>query len=234
MALQNRSKSVTVDECRDFLEAVVNDRPGLRSRYAGWLAPLCSPHEYELLRNLYGQVPHLWTHVNVKPPRFPEKPDEAYLTLLRHRLRVIWERAASGNNPKAPVMRLWTQIRQIEHERYHLCKTRPWPPDFHSPWLRWTEQSLEWLSKNTHKLLRCRLPECRKFPYFIRTKPHQKYCSETCSALAERKRVVARSKRPNKSNRLSNEGRARISAGVKKRWEEYRIKSAPPGKHNAE
>lgn len=34
-----------------------------------------------------------------------------------------------------------------------------------------------------------------------------------------------------KSNRLSPEGRARISEAAKKRWEEHRRKAAKPGRH---
>ena len=49
---------------------------------------------------------------------------------------------------------------------------------------------MQWLFDNTHKLMRCRLPACQQFRYFIPKKPDQKYCSKDCKDLAESSRVV--------------------------------------------
>ena len=48
MARQKRSKSVSAEECREFLMAAVNNRPGFGNGYEGWL-PQLRPEEHDLL-----------------------------------------------------------------------------------------------------------------------------------------------------------------------------------------
>jgi hypothetical protein len=74
--------------------------------------------------------------------------------------------------------------------------------------------------------MKCALEECRQFPYFIRDKPHQKYCSGICSAKAEEARASNRPPtKTKKTNRLSEQGRAKIADAQKKRWADARAEA---------
>jgi hypothetical protein len=230
MAPQKRSKSVSAEECREFLMAAANDRPGFGNGYKEWL-PRLGPEEHDLLMRLYQRLSPLWHHSEVPLARAPEDANELYVLLLRHKLRVVWERALGRRNTAVPAAaRLWGETREVQHERCHLAKgldlpkhTNPWV------WVDKTEQALLWLGDNTHKLMKCSNPSCIQYPYFIRAfrASHQKYCSVSCGGSAERTRVSRRvPQQPKNPSRLSSEGRARIVAGQQRRWENYRRTSS--------
>jgi len=232
MDSQKRSNSDSAEECREFLVAVTNSRPGFLGRFREWF-PQHTPQdgeEYAVLLSLYRRLVPLWVHPNVPLGEAPKNATDLYILLLRHKLRVVWERALGHRNPEAAVRRLWAETREIEHvydsiahrrwanevlrlqvqptktETYEEFKLRFWRID----------RAMVWLQRNTHKLMKCALPDCRKYLYCIRGKSDQKYCSPACAALAESKRISQRlTLRATGASRLSPEGRAKIVAGQK-------------------
>jgi hypothetical protein len=225
MARQKRSKSVSAEECREFLLAAVNDRPGFVNGFKGWLPQLC-PEEHDLLMRLYQRLSPLWQHSEVELGRPRDDANELYVLLLRHKLRVVWERALGPGSTAAPAAaRLWAETREVEHEREHLAKRLNLPRRDTWLWLDKTEVALLWLQDNTPKLIKCANPSCTNHRYFIRAfrVSNQKYCSESCSSSIERARVNRRPpKQPKNTSRLSAEGRERIAASQRQRWEKYR------------
>jgi len=225
MARQKRSKSVSAEECREFLIAAVNDRPAFGNGYEGWL-PRLGPEEHDLLMRLYQRLRPLWHHSEVPLAPAPHDANELFVVLLRHKLRVVWERALGPRNTAAPAAaRLWTETREVEHERQHLAKRLNLPRPDPRLWLEKADLALLWLQDNTPKLMKCANPSCTKHRYFIRAfrASNQKYCSESCSSSIERARVNRRpARQPKNASRLSAEGRARIAAGQRRRWEKYR------------
>ncbi len=229
MAQQKRSKSASAEECREFLMAAVNDRPGFRNRYEGWL-PQLRPEEHDLLMRLYQRLNPLWHHSEVPLAPAPDDAYELYVLLLSHKLRVVWERALGRRNTAVPAAaRLWAETREVEHERQHLAKRLNLPRPDSWLWVDKAEQAVLWLQENTHKLMKCANPSCTKHRYFLRAfrASHQKYCSESCSSSIERARVSRRpSKQSKNASRLSPEGRARIIAAQQRRWEKFRETSS--------
>jgi hypothetical protein len=229
MPVQKRSKSTTADECRDFLLAVVNDRRGFTNRYEDWLPKPLSQDEHGVLMHLYTRLQPLWHHPQVPLQPAPNNIRDLYIFLLRHKLRVVWERACGRRNTAGPAAaRLWAETREIEHERCHFAKRArlSMPP---AVWLTKTEEALLWLGKNTHKLIKCGNPSCHAYPWFVRRPgaPNQKYCSPPCTSDAKSKLVKQRPPKTQKNPmRLSPEGRARISAGQRRRWQQYRETSS--------
>ncbi len=227
MAPQKRSKSVSAEECREFLVNAVNDRPGFKKRYEGWMPQPISSDEHGMLMHLYQRLRPLWLHSEVQLAPAPDDATDLYVLLLRHKLRVVWERALGRRNTAAPAAaRLWTETREVEHEREHLARRLNLPrhPDTRL-YLDKAEQALLWLQENTRKLMKCANPGCTRHHYFIRAfrASNQKYCSESCSSSIERARVNRRPPtQPKNASRLSAEGRARIAAGQRRRWEKYR------------
>jgi hypothetical protein len=239
MGSQKRSNSDSAEECREFLVAVVNSRPGLLRRFEGWI-PRHIPQdgeEYAILLSLYRRLAPLWVHPKVPLNEAPKNVTDLYVLLLHHKLRVVWERALGHQNPGAAVRRLWAETREIDHAygsikhhrwanellRLHVQPTKSETYEEFALRLDRIERAMQWLQKNTHKLMKCAKPDCTRNLYCIREKPHQKYCTPFCAALAERIRVSQRpTKKPRGDSRLSPDGRARIVAGQKKRWDEYR------------
>jgi len=225
MAQQKRSKSVSAEECREFLLAAVNDRPGFVNGYKGWLPQLCR-EEHDLLMHLYQRLRPLWQHSEVPLAPAPDDVNELFVLLLRHKLRVVWERALGPRNTAAPAAaRLWAETREVAHERQHLAKRLNLPRPDTWLWLGKAEVALLWLQHNTPKLIKCANPSCTKHRYFVRAfrASNQKYCSESCSSSIERARVNRRpARQPKNASRLSAEGRERIAASQRQRWEKYR------------
>jgi hypothetical protein len=222
---QKRSNSVSAVECREFLIAMVNDRPGSMAQYRGYLPNLVTPIDGECLRHFYNRLLPLSGHEEVPIPMLRLCGDEMYVALLRYQLRVIWERARNKRTPRIAASRLCDDIRALQHLRHDMSETEPHPDD--SSWCIQTGRALNWLEQNIHKLMKCALKECRQFPYFIRDKPHQKYCSGICSAEAEQVRASNRPpENTHKTNRLSEQGRAKIVDAQKKRWAEFRKQKA--------
>lgn len=240
MDSQKRSNSVSVEECREFLVAVVNSRPGLLTRYVGWF-PQHMPRdeeEYDVLLRLYQRIVPLWVHANVPLSEAPTNAADLYVLLLVHKLRVVWERALGHRNPPAAVRRLWAETNEFEHAYSGILHQR-WAYGFVPPphlsrkepsdalALRWDriDRVMEWLQANTHQLMKCANSDCRRNLYFIRGAPHQKCCSPGCAADAASRRVSRPlMNEPEGISRLSPEGRARIVAGQKKRWDKFREK----------
>lgn len=240
MGSQKWSNSASVEECREFLVAAVNSRPGLLTRYAGWF-PRHMPRdgeEYEVLFELYQRLTPLWIHPNVPLSEAPKNAVDLYVLLLRHKLRVVWERALGRRNPAAAVRRLWAETNEFEHAYEAILRwrcseftrRRAHPSRMESEdelGLRWDrfDRVMECLQANTHKLIKCKYPDCKSNLYYVRGDPNQKYCSPGCAAEAGSRRVShGLIDKPGGISRLSPEGSARIVAGQKKRWDEYRKK----------
>jgi len=140
--------------------------------------------------------------------------------MLRHRLRVIWHRANSGDNPQAAVGRLFYETRDFQHITFGVRRGMDGKPDS-TKWCVNTLAALKWLERNTHKLRFCAIKGCREFPYFIVSSSYKKYCSSRCQEIAEVERIIQREQtetKPMKPSRLSPEGVERIKQGQKKRW----------------
>jgi hypothetical protein len=241
MDSQKLSNSASVEECREFLVAVINSRPGFLTRYEGWF-PRYMPRggdEYEVLLRLYQRVVPLWVHPNVPLSEAPTNAADLYVLLLRHKLRVVWERALGHRNPAAAVRRLWAETNEFEHAyggilrdrwMFEFTRRRAQPAMRESQdelGLRWDrfDRAMEWLQANTHQLMKCTNSDCRQNLHFIRGAPHQKFCSPGCATEAASKRVSqGLINKPEGISRLSPEGRARIVAGQKKRWDKFRKK----------
>src|ERR1700722_11539949 len=101
MGSQKQSKSASADECREFLVAAVNDRPGLLKTYEGWFPHQIPHEEYDLLVSLYKRLAPVWVHPKVPLACAPKDATGLYVLLLRHKLRVVWERALGNQEPAA-------------------------------------------------------------------------------------------------------------------------------------
>lgn len=246
MDSQKRSKSISVEECREFLVAVVNNRPRLLERYEGWFPRQIFPDgdEYASLLSLYRRLAPLWVHPKVSLSEPPRDVTSLYVLLLQHKLRVVWERALGHQNPAAAVRRLWAETYEIDHVRKSILhgkwadvrrggRARPSRTESYEEFA-WRfdriEQAMQWLQESTHTLIKCANPDCTRNTYFIRPykKSNQKYCGQFCSELVETERVRQRfPMEPKGNSRLSPEGRARIVAGQKKRWDQHRKNMKP-------
>jgi hypothetical protein len=179
------------EESREFLVAVLNSRPGLLMRYEKWF-PGHIPkdeEEYDFLLSVYRRLAPLWIHPKVRLSDAPKDAIGLYMLLLRHKLRVVWERALGHQNPVAAVRRLWAETSEIEHAYASIRRRRgmdvllrgrvlPSRTESHEEFvLRFhrMERAMQWLQDTTHKLMRCKNPDCIGNPYCIRERPHQKY-----------------------------------------------------------
>jgi hypothetical protein len=219
-----RHNSVPVEDCRDFLVALVNDRKGLRNLYKAWFPSDILADERDLLLKYYVGTSPRWKSKTIPQPEPPADVNSIYIAGLRHKLRVIWHTVKFGANPQALVTHLWTETRTLQHERQLKRPTAQKSPD-EEEWSFRTQDAVNHLSDDLGKLMKCAIPDCKERPLFIRrpNEPKKKYCGEVCSALAERKRVHERSiKLARKDSRLPPKARARISAAQKKRWDDYR------------
>ncbi len=219
----------------DFLQAVVCGSGIVMQRFRDWLPDLSKNNLESLPKYARWRMEStVWKNPDVRPFSPPREDRVIFEEMLRHQLRVIWHRAVTGKNPKAPVVRLRSEVREFYHLLHRISLGVVPGPDLAGSCLK-TESALIWLEQNTHKLRLCGIADCRQFPYFIATRTRKTYCSAECQQEAEDQRLMNRYKRfvevkdvstlRGKGTippRLTTEGKARISKAAKARWKKYR------------
>jgi hypothetical protein len=236
MAMERGTPSVKTR--MDFLQAVVCGRGTVSQRFRDWFPDYSKGYSLDLLVEVFRlrmKLPY-WRNESVRPFIPPRDDRQLYEEMLRHKLRVIWHRAASEDNPRAAVDRLHSETREFQHLFREASGKREPIPAF-TVWCQKTETALQWLWHNTHKLRLCGIADCSQFRYFIASPSRKKYCSDYCQELAEvkrsedRSRIIAEANKAadqSKKRTLSPEGRARIVKAVKARWAKLR-----KGKHHS-
>ena len=220
-------------DCAKFLQNVVSRRSAVQTQYRGWFPDFSSG---DLSRVVAFSAQRLtlpyWRCKGVPPFTASESDKETFEAMLRHRLRVVWHRANSGDNPQASVGRLFYETRDFQHITFGVRRGMDGKPDS-TKWCVNTLAALKWLERNTHKLRFCAIKNCREFPYFIVSRTNKKYCSSRCQEIAEVERIIERenekreTRRSPKPSGLSPEGLERIKQGQMKRWARYKaIKKA--------
>ncbi len=215
---------------------MANDLPSVMTKYGEgrWL-----PHfEAEFLRD-YGALLELsykalesyhWKNekLSLRPP--PKDLTRFYAMIFTHKLRLVWHRAVGlasiDEEPQAAVMRLIMDTRSFQQVR-RMVGISISPSA--APWCRRSLDALNWLHRNTDKLRRCEIAECRIHPYFIVSPAHKTYCSNTCKELAEMARVDERvkaqaegRKTATTKRRISPEGAEKIAKAQKARWAKWK------------
>lgn len=232
---------VPVRECQDFLVAVVNELPSMKAKYwEGKWFPLFEDRyrsEYEALLALAYEALKGYHWKNSELPLGPPPKDltRFYAMIFTHKLRLVWHRAlglgSSGEDPQAAVMRLILDTRSFQQIRREVGVSIP--PSA-TPWCYRPLDALTWLYRNTDKLRRCGVAECKIHPYFIVSPAHKTYCSTPCKELSEMARGAERAKEQaarrvtTKENRISPEGLKNISEAQKLKWAKRR-KAAKKG-----
>jgi hypothetical protein len=222
---------VSAQECRNFLVSVANDLPSVTTKYREWLPNLVLSGDDKRLALAYALASgYLWSNERLPLGSLPKDLTSAYTKIFRYKLRVIWHRAIGSieENPHSAAMRLIMETRDFQSSRRKNRNDRDADPDIIT-WYRKSWQALDWLHRNTDKLRRCGIAECRIHPYFIVSPAHKIYCSDTCKELAEVARVdervkeqaAARKAKVGKS-RIGPEGSENISKVQKARWAENR------------
>ena len=110
----------------------------------------------------------VWQNSHLRPFQFPLDERQVFEEMLRRKLRVIWYRAASGDNPRAAVERLRSGTREFQHICGGAHIGIAAKPDF-AGWVIKTNSALEWLERNTPKLRFCGIADC-KIPFL--SPPH--------------------------------------------------------------
>lgn len=220
-----RYTSPSIQECMKFLQDVASGRRTAQARFADWFPDFSKGDLRKVVAYMSGRVslPY-WQHPDVSPFAPSTNDRDTYEHMLRHRLRIIWHRADSADNPRAAVQRLRSETREFQHLLYKVRPGFESKPDW-TVWMLKTVDALNWLERNTHKLRLCGIKNCRVSPYFIVSRSHKTYCSTTCQELAEVERIIEREAAMKKAvvkPRLSSEGRERISVAAKARWKKYR------------
>jgi len=226
--LQTGSKSMSDTNYTDFLLAVVNaeekaDFKGARKRFARLYSEWFPTFDPETLR--WQQVHYRRTRAWWKPPSgdFPvEAPDEQFglhVVIFRHKLRVIWAFAASGDAAGAERKRshLYTE----SHRYFRKPSEKPT-----EQWRFRLVSACAWLGSDLKKLEICQNSECQtENRYFIRRWSNHKYCcTECCQRADEIRRLEKRKLRPPKIPKrvLSDDGKRKIIEAQRKRWLRYR------------
>jgi hypothetical protein len=215
-----KQKSVTADQCRDFLVAVANaedkalsagTRRRFEKRYRDWFPKDIFADDFTVQIDLDGFYSH---RSDLRSEEKPQTEFQWHVAMLRDELRDIWTDEIS----EAQYV--------LSFVGHHTRKYRRWgnslPPPGVCDWRIRTLAACDWMAKNLHRLRICTNPECRENRYFVREENSQKYC---CKACAERGQELKREeqKRSEPIKRvLSEEAKRAISRAQKKRWREYR------------
>lgn len=218
---------VSAQECRDFLMAVANDRPSVMTKYRDWHPKLILSGDDRRLARAYEVLSgYLWSNERLPLSSPPKDLIGFHVMMFRFRLRVIWLRATASiqEDPEAAVMRLIMELRDFQSSRRRNRDEREADPNIMA-WYRKSWQALDWLQRNTDKLRRCEIADCKILPYFIVSPTHKKYCSDTCKELAEIARVDERvkaqaegRKTATAKRRISPQGAKNIAEAQKARW----------------
>jgi hypothetical protein len=218
---------VSADQYEDFLLSVVNaaERSGdadLRGyfvrRYGNWFPPY-QKHQLKAHEWYYHEVRAWWkTSLRDLPEEDPDDHFGLHATILRHKLRVIWLLASSGNQPEA-ANRI-TQMVTAYYRRYHLA--------LEARDQEWGRERLlgacQWLGGQLDKMRECANPTCQQIRrYFLRVHNNDKYCSRECTQEAHDLRHAQRSKHlPQKPFKRSKLSRDKMSESAKRRWAKWR------------
>lgn len=213
------------DKYEDFLLAVVNaaersDDADLRGyfvrRYGNWF-PTYQQHQLQAHEAYYREVRAWWKTSGVDLPE--EDADDHFglhSVILRHKLRVIWLLASSGNEAEAG--KRVTQMSAAYYRRYELAMASP----------DWERDGLlgacNWLNFQLEKLKVCANPMCQTMRrYFLRVHNNDKYCSRECTQEADKLRREERSKRnPPKGFKRSKLSRDKMKESAERRWAKWR------------
>ena len=236
MATRHATGKPSARNCAKFLQDVASNRPAIQTRYGKWFPDFSKGDLSRVVAfSAHRLTLPFWRCKGVSPFRPSERDEETFEAMLRHRLRVIWHRANSGDNPQAAVGRLFYETRDFQHITFGVRRGMDGKPDS-TKWCVNTLAALKWLERNTHKLRFCAIQGCGEFPYFIVSRSRKKYCSSRCQELAEVKRIIEREKEEKekgispKPSGLTPEGRERISKAVKARWKRQKAREKASNK----
>lgn len=209
-------------QCQNFLLDVVNaadrssssdNRSHFARVYETWF-PRQDTAEPFFQRAYYNDVRNWWIEESTQIPE--EKPDEQFgyhVITLRHKLRVIWALANSGNLAKA----------ESDVHRILVWLTRCYsgPSDSRNEGWRDRLRAAIWLLGRTVQRLKiCRNPDCKNRYFFKETQI--KFCSTECAWNTERLRHLERAKLNMPKSRLTSAGKEKISVAQQKRWQKHR------------
>jgi hypothetical protein len=236
-----KQKSVTADQCRDFLVAVANaedkalsagTRRRFEKRYRDWFPKdiLADDFNFQIFidRLHYHGLSWLTLLPEFGRPskgegiarelRSEEKPQNElqwHVAMLREALCEIWK-INEIRDARYALGVLWHFTRDYRRWGYSL------PPPGVPDWRIRTLAAFDWMDKNLHRLRICTNPECRETRYFVREENSQKYCRKACAERGqELKREEQKRSEPRKRV-LSEEAKRAISRAQKKRWRKYR------------
>jgi len=177
-------------DCAKFLQDVGSGRSAVKTNYREWFPDFSKGDLGRVVAfSAHRLTLPFWRCKGVLPFRPSESDKETFEAMLRHRLRVIWHRANSGDNPKAAVGRLFYEMRDFQHITFGVRRGMDGKPDS-AKWCVNTLAALKWLERNTHKLRFCAIKDCREFRYFIVSRSYKKYCSPRCQETAEVERII--------------------------------------------
>jgi hypothetical protein len=213
-------------QCQHFLFDVVNEADRSSSRdhrnhfarvYEPWFPPQGAA-DLDFQRAYYNDVRNWWIDESAETPK--EKPDEQFgyhVITLRHKLRVIWALADSGNLAEAE-----SYVHRI---RVWLTRCNSQPCDSRTEgWRGKLIAAISELLWTLQRLKICCNPECKNRYFFKETQI--KFCSTECAWNAERLRHLERTRVNISKSRLTSAGKQKISLAQQKRWRKYRALKA--------
>jgi hypothetical protein len=218
----------------DFLQAVVCGRGTESQRFKDWFPDFSKGGLRSGVQWLRDEMElPCWQNQSVPLIIPSEDSRQAYEEILRYMLRVVWHRAIAEDNPQVAAVRIRLETRGLQHFTRNARGEGGSKPGL-TEWVIKTERALEWLERNTHKLRRCGIADC-KHPYFIVTPSRKTYCSDYCKEVAEverskRRVAVVQAKKAEavahgaKPSRLTPQGTTTISEAAKAKAQRIRTK----------
>jgi hypothetical protein len=186
---------MTVDECREFLLAVVNAhdrsaREGLRKRfirlYRGWFPDDMKGQgaEEAVQVLLFAYRPfQMWFFKDAPIFENPQTEFALHVAIVRDKLKSIWIARGEVETAKYRLEELKQDMRQYRRGK----------KGDHEVWRKRTLDALEWLGEDLSRLLTCANPLCKQETrFFIRQHNNDKYCSNECSSDALHQKKIER------------------------------------------
>jgi hypothetical protein len=215
-----------MDAYAEFFLAVVNGkerhslqfrREEFRREY-GLFFPANTANTIEGQRWGYSDARQFWTAPSKTIP--VEQPDSEYglhVVILRHKLRVIWAIADSGDI-------VWAEkkCKSLYAEVHRYLRLGAQDRPFES-WRIALETACQvHLLKIVKNLKICENPSCRREPYFIRH-GRAKYCCIPCSVMAKELRQRERDMlRPPKQYKRTTKARKKMAVKKQEFWDKKR------------